>query len=719
MKRKNVIIGILALCLLIAGIWLFQPANYYLRQALINQHPKIDQYRIFENRTVKANDPQSWKLSPYYNQLSIPERYLNDFEQLGTAAYVIIQNGELLYEHYWDHFSSKSYSNSFSMAKSIVSLATGCAIDDGFIRDVDQPVSDFFPQFKGYNEKILTLRHLLTMSAGFDFKESYSSIFSPTTRLYYGNDLYKITFGMKSTAEPGVNFIYQSGVTQLLAYIVEKATGENISSYVSRKIWTPIQAEEDALWSLDRQDGMEKAYCCFNTNALDFARLGQLILNQGKWNGRQVVSADYIREATTADGSLIDKECHEKECNGINRQYGFQCWTLERYGMTIPYMRGLQGQYIFVIPDKNAVVVRLGRQRMNAYTADQHYPADIDSWLDAALDIIDATPKQARLVFGGDLMQNLPQVRAARSNRVEGFDYSECFQFVKPLFEQADLTFVNLETTLTTTGNYTGYPLFRSPVDLAETIRDAGIDVTVMANNHVFDGGKQGVNTTLSLLDAANIQHTGVFTDSRDFLSNHPLYLRVNGLQFALLNYTYGTNGLPTPDGMYVNCIDSFTIVRDLQQIDRTTTDGVIVYFHWGVEYARQPNQEQRALADLCHRHGAEIVIGSHPHVVQPISYIEEEDGAIRNVTVYSLGNLVSNQRERYQDGGIIVAIDVTKEPDEPLALQIYYSPVWVQLPKYRIITTSAADTIPLSTAERKACELFMNDVNQLLNPGS
>ena len=716
MKRKNIIIGITALCFTMACTWFFLPANYYIRRALINQHPKIDQYQLFESRIVKAEDPHPWKLSTYYNQFSIPEQYLNDFEQLGTVAFVVIQNGELLYEHYWDDFSPQSLSNSFSMSKSIVSLAIGCAIDDGFIRDIDQPISDFYPQFTGYNGKILTLRHLLTMSAGFDFDESYSSLFSPTTQLYYGNELSKITFGMKSIHEPGVNFVYQSGVTQLLAYIVEKATGENISSYVSRKIWTPIQAEEDALWSLDRKDGMEKAYCCFNTNALDFARLGQLILNGGQWYERQVISPDYIREATTADSTLINKNRYVKDRNKINKQYGFQFWTLERDGMTIPYMRGIQGQYIFVIPDKNAVVVRLGRKKLKEYTADQHYPADIDSWLGAALDLIDSTPKHARLVFGGDLMQNLPQVRAARNNRENSYDYSESFQFVKPLFEQADLAILNLETTFSATGNYTGYPLFRSPKDLATNMRDIGIDVAVMANNHVFDGGKQGVYTTATLLDSIGIQRTGVFIDSDDFLSHHPLYIRVNGIQFALLNYTYGTNGLPVPDGMYVNHIDSFNIIRDLQQIDRSTTDGVIVYFHWGDEYVRKPNQEQRALADLCHRYGAEIVIGSHPHVVQPISY-QEEDGSIRNITVYSLGNLVSNQRDRYKNGGIIVAIDVTKERDKPLALNIFYSPVWVQLPKYRILTASAADTIPLSPAERKAYELFIDDVNQLLRP--
>lgn len=670
--------------------------------------PKIDQYPIFENRVVKAGNPQAWKFSQYYNKFSIPEKYAEDFDKLGTVAYVIIQNGELLFEQYWNNYSHQSHSNSFSVAKSIVSLAIGCAIDDGFIHNVDQPVSDFFPQFKGYNGKTLTLRHLLTMSAGLDFQESYSSAFSLTTQLYYGNNLDKITFGMKENEEPGVNFIYQSGVTQLLASIIEKATGENLCSYVSRRIWTPIQAEEDALWSLDRKDGMEKAYCCFNSNARDFARFGQLILNNGRWNGKKIISEQYIREAITADSSLIYKEHHE-----INRHYGFQFWTLEKNGMTIPYMRGILGQYIFVIPERNAVVVRLGHKRSDAYT-EQHYPADINIWLDAAMEILDETPKHARLVFGGDLMQHYPQVYAARDNS-GGYDYSESFQYIKPLFEQADLAFVNLETTLTTSAYYTGFPLFRSPKELAGALYNASIDIAVMANNHTFDGGKQGIYTTLSLLDSANIKNTGIFTSCNDFIKNHPLMLQTKDIQIALLNYTYGTNGLPTPDGLSINRIDSFTIARDIALIDRTKTDAVIVFFHWGNEYSRQPNSEQKSLAELCHRYGAEIVIGSHPHVIQPISFHREEDECINHITVYSLGNLVSNQRERYKDGGIIVALDIVKEKNKQLKIKPSYTPVWVQLPKYKILPPTVADTITMSDHERFAYERFIKDTNELL----
>jgi len=379
---KKVIIGITVLLCAI-GVFLALPSNYYLRKALIHLLPKIDQYRIFENRVIKAGSPIPWDTADTYNHLSMPEQYQEAFAKYGTVAFVIIKDGKLLFEEYWEDYSPQSHSNSFSMAKSIVALAIGCAIDDGYIKNVDQPVSDFYPEFPGYNGKILTLRHLLTMSAGVDFQEAYTSPFSPTTQLYYGNNLRKVTFDMKEIESPGTYFVYQSGVTQLLTFIVEKATGESISNYVSRKLWTPMNAEENALWSLDKIDGIEKAYCCFNSNARDFARFGQLMLNKGAWNEKQLISEDFMSEALTPDTTLIYKDYNE-----TNHCYGFQFWHLTYNGTPVSYMRGILGQYVFAIPEWNAVVVRLGKKREENRT-EQHYPADIDIWLSTALSILE------------------------------------------------------------------------------------------------------------------------------------------------------------------------------------------------------------------------------------------------------------------------------------------------------------------------------------------
>lgn len=379
MKKAGWAILVIVCC--ITG-FLALPSNFYLRRALVHLLPGIDDYPIFENRVIRAGNPQSWPMADTYNTKHINEYYLPVFEELETIAYVVIQDSAIVFEQYWDQYSDSSHTNSFSMAKSIVSLAVGCAIDDGYIKNVDQPVSDFVPQFSGYNGKQLTIKHLLTMSAGVDFDEAYASPFSATTKFYYGNNLEELTLAMKEVTEPGVRFNYQSGVTQLLALVTEKAIGGNISEYISRKLWTPMGAEENAFWCLDRKEGIEKAYCCFNSNARDFARFGQLLLNQGNWNGKQLISEAYLKEATTP-ATWLQSQYND----GPNQEYGYQFWHLQYKGMNIPYMRGILGQYVFVIPEKNAVVVRLGHKRSDTRTA-QNYPDDIPTWLDAALEIL-------------------------------------------------------------------------------------------------------------------------------------------------------------------------------------------------------------------------------------------------------------------------------------------------------------------------------------------
>ncbi|MCD8029269.1 MAG: beta-lactamase family protein [Bacteroides sp.] len=380
---KKITCIILALVLLLFVVWFFLPSNYYLRQALKHGDSKIDDYTFFENRVVKAASPRPWDIAPDYNEYQIPEKYLPVFEDLSTVAYIIIKDTTILFEKYWDGYYQESLSGSFSVAKSIVSLAIGCALDEGLIKSTDQPVADFFPQFTGYGGKTLTLHHLLTMSVGFDFDETYGSIFSPATKLYYGNNLVKQTFDLKEKEEPGVYFEYQSVVTQLLSFILEEVTGEPISSYVSRKLWTPMHAEEDALWSLDKKEGVEKAFCCYNTNVRDFARFGQLLLNKGQWEGKQLVSSSYLEKALRLDTTLINKTYNDR-----NEQYGYQFWKLIYEGLEVNYMRGVLGQYVFAIPEKNAVVVRLGHKRIESFTP-QHYPEDVDTWLGTALEIID------------------------------------------------------------------------------------------------------------------------------------------------------------------------------------------------------------------------------------------------------------------------------------------------------------------------------------------
>lgn len=313
-----------------------------------------------------------------------------------------------------------------------------------------------------------------------------------------------------------------------------------------------------------------------------------------------------------------------------------------------------------------------------------------------------APPYRMRMWFGGDVMQHLPQVEAARSET--GFDYGPVFAALSPRMQAADLAIVNLETTLTRGKRYTGYPLFRSPVALADALWIAGVDVAVMANNHCCDGGAEGIRTSIEELDRCGIRHTGVFADSLDYRLNHPLYLTRGGLRLALVNYTYGTNGMPVPEGMIVNRIDTVQMARDLATARAREVDFIVAYLHWGNEYERTANASQRQIAGFLQRHGVDVVVGSHPHVVQPW----EADSS--HVVLYSLGNLVSNQRRRYTDGGLVAEIDARRRADGEMNYRLRTTPVWVALPRYRILPPEAADTMKLPPAYAR----FRADVEEL-----
>lgn len=395
MKTKKwlwIIPAVVAVAIAAVLLW---PGNYYVHRALLHTYPKIDQYPIFPNREVKAGNPAPWAFDQGVEGRKVDARFSEEFEKYGTVAFLTVKNGKIHSEQYWEDYGPQSHSNSFSMAKSVISLLVGCAIHDGYIRDVEQPVGDFLPEWGSFNGKTLTIKDLLTMSAGVKWDESSTSLFSTTTEAYYGKDLWGLAKREVLIAEPGRYFNYQSGVTQILAFVLKKATGKNIADYASEKIWTPIQAEEDALWSLDTENGMEKAYCCFNSNARDFARLGQLVLQNGFWYAREgdgvrrisVVDSSYVARAVRPADYLkaVLEDGREVPCT----MYGYQFWMLNYKGHDVKYFRGILGQYIFVIPDLDAVIVRLGHKRADTYNVEQDYPVDIDVWLEAGLDLLE------------------------------------------------------------------------------------------------------------------------------------------------------------------------------------------------------------------------------------------------------------------------------------------------------------------------------------------
>jgi CubicO group peptidase (beta-lactamase class C family) len=351
----------------------------YLQRAVLYLHANIDDYEIFENRTVAASKPQPWPFSEQYNQYQLGEAYEDTLKSYETTAFLIIKDSAISFEHYYEGYDAQSIFNSFSAAKSIISLLVGIAIFDTDIESVFQPVSDFIPSFSEGDKANITIRDLLTMSSGLKWNESYANPFSVTTEAYYGSDLKGLVNSVASEELSGQRFEYKSIDTQILAEVLEIATGQSVSDYAANRLWRKVGAENDALWSLDKAGGMEKAFCCFNSTARDFARIGQLVLNNGQWNdGVQVVHPDYILMATTAAAYSGE--------NSMMDYYGYQWWILNYKGKMIPYARGILGQYIFVLKDKNAVAVRLGKSRSNVLI--NNHPSDVYTYVDAAYELL-------------------------------------------------------------------------------------------------------------------------------------------------------------------------------------------------------------------------------------------------------------------------------------------------------------------------------------------
>jgi CubicO group peptidase (beta-lactamase class C family) len=336
----------------------------YVYKTLIFTYPDIDDINIFDTRLVNDSNPRPWPLSSSYNKTAISKALDSAIIKYETVAFLVVRDDSIVYERYLDGYKENSLSNSFSAAKSIVSILVGIAIGDGLI-SADDPVGKYIPEFSRGENSRLTLRHLLTMSSGLNWDESYSSLFSKTTEAYYGTQLRKLVTGLKVVEEPGKVFRYMSCNTVLLGIIITRASGMTLSDYATQNLWKPIHAEQPAYWSLDHFDGLEKAYCCFYSCARDFARVGKLYLDSGKCDGRPLVPYEYVLQSLTPNG------CVDETGKTID-YYGFQWWLMNYEGHKIFYARGIYGQYIVVIPDERIIVVRLGKQR-GEKTAGNHY----------------------------------------------------------------------------------------------------------------------------------------------------------------------------------------------------------------------------------------------------------------------------------------------------------------------------------------------------------
>lgn len=356
---KYAFISILSL-FVIANLLVLISGKFYLYKAVGSTYfrgqtgPGIYDSTIFFNRIVPNSDFQPWQYdSSGYDLKDEEYALLNEIE---TTSFLVFKEDKILFEKYFESHRDSTRSNSFSMAKSVISLLIGIAIDEGDIESVDQPAGDFLSYFNKGEYKKITIRHLLNMSAGLSWDES-SSAFSSNAEAYYGWDLKSMVKSMEIIEAPGEVFDYKSGYTQALGFLLEEATGMKVADYASEKIWKHIGAELPAFWSLDNEGGMEKSFCCFYAMSRDFGRLGRLVNNYGRWNGKRVVPSKYIQEAVQPETTLTRR-------NGMqNTIYGLSWWVVQGEGEQLFYARGILGQYILCFPARKLVVVRTGHVR--------------------------------------------------------------------------------------------------------------------------------------------------------------------------------------------------------------------------------------------------------------------------------------------------------------------------------------------------------------------
>lgn len=310
------------------------------------------------------------------------------------------------------------------------------------------------------------------------------------------------------------------------------------------------------------------------------------------------------------------------------------------------------------------------------------------------------------LLFIGDIMGHDTQIRAAWDQETESYNYDDQFRYVRPIIESCDFTAANLELTLAGPP-YRGYPQFSSPPALAAACMNAGIECLFTANNHTADRGNRGILNTISRLDSIGIMHTGIFRDKASADTLQPLMINKNGISVAFLNYTYGTNGIPVPPPVIVNMLDREKISAGIEKARSLNPDLLVLALHWGIEYDTIPSEEQTNLANYFFYRGADLIIGSHPHVLQKMVWKKDNPIFRNKALVYSLGNFVSNQRKPLTDGGSMVRIEVARRDSSVVITDAGYYLTWVYTPvengkkKFYILPCSEFENNPDFFQER------------------
>lgn len=270
---------------------------------------------------------------------------------------------------------------------------------------------------------------------------------------------------------------------------------------------------------------------------------------------------------------------------------------------------------------------------------------------------------EADLVFVGDAMQHQAQLDAARVSK-DNYDYTSYFSAIEPLVSVADYAIVNLETPVSTPP-YSGYPCFNAPPQFVDALAEAGFDLFLTANNHTLDRGARGMRTTIANLDSRNLDHVGTYANDSARFDALPKIVNVNGFRIGFLNYTYGTNGIEPRDGVVVDYIDRALIKNDVEEARKNGAELICVCIHWGDEYKLLPNKTQKITADFLEALGVDLIIGAHPHVIQPMELRANRYYPDKNVLlVYSLGNFVSNMKTADTRGGAMTHVKLFRGDD-------------------------------------------------------
>ena len=325
----------------------------FSRRILLYRTPGYDDYKLFDNREIKTGITIPWSIRATSEQVPLKEKSKIYLAAGHSFSFLVVNQNQIIKEYYPQDAGPQFRANSFNLTQGILSLLVGCAIEDGYINGVDQHVSDFYPEFYEKMNQGITIRHLLEMTSGLTPSHAVTRRWPFSLQAYYAKDLNKRILEMKSTDSPGEIWHFSSANAQLVAMVIERATSMSISEYLEKKLWIPLGCESPALWSVD-DAGNVKAFCCLFATARDLARIGQFILNEGNWNGRQIIPTEYLKNMITPVEGL--RNVSGKEINN----WGWYWWTTHYRGRKVIFSRGQMGQYLIIVPQDKMVVVRQG-----------------------------------------------------------------------------------------------------------------------------------------------------------------------------------------------------------------------------------------------------------------------------------------------------------------------------------------------------------------------